>query len=804
MTCSRLCKTKRAQAKNPTRTFLQSVPLASAMSALLAGSPGAFAQSNDQGDSAAGVLENVIVTAQKRQEDLQEVPLSIQALGTAKLEELHIQSFDDYVKFLPSVSFTTLGPGFGVAYMRGVASGENNNHSGPQPTVGMYLDEQPITTIQGSLDVHLYDMARVEALAGPQGTLYGASSMAGTIRLITNKPNPEALDGGYNLEANSVSHGGTGYVVEGFVNIPITESGAIRLVGWYQKDAGYIDNVVGERTYPTSGGCITNGPTSADCSIASPARAEKDYNDVETYGGRAALKIDLNDSWSITPALMAQEQKSNGGFAYDRAVGDLQVKRYYPEGTSDRWMQAALTLEGKIGNLDLVYAGAYLKRDDVVDQDYSDYSYFYDLAGGYGAYWTDGAGDPLADPSQYIHGTDTYRRYSHELRLSSAQDKRVRFVAGVFYQKQKHGIYQDYHINGLGADIDVTGNDTIWLTDQQRTDEDYAFFGELSFDITQALTLTGGLRTFKAKNSLVGFFGFSEGYSSNYGEALCFSSAPYRRAPCTNLDAKVDESGTVPKVNLTWRIDDQRMVYATYSEGFRPGGINRNGTVPPYKSDYLKNYEVGWKTTWVDNRLRFNGAVFQEDWDDIQFSFLPPSGAGLTVIRNAGGARIRGIEADVAFAASQSLTLGGGVSLLDAELTEDYVPDPESPPAASKGDRLPVTPKFKANVTARYGFTVGDYDAYLQGATVYQSSSFSDLLASDRAILGEQSAYAITDLSAGFTKGEYSVELYMNNAFDKRAEVYTFAQCATDVCGVNPYTVTNRPRTIGIKFGQEF
>jgi len=218
---------------------------------LLAGLPAAFAQTT-------GGLEEIIVTAQKREENLQTVPLSIQALGTERLEELRISSFTDYVKFLPSVSFTTIGPGFGLAYFRGVASGENNNHSGPSPSVGMYLDEQPITTIQGSLDVHLYDIARVEALAGPQGTLYGASSQAGTIRIITNKPDPSGFEAGYGLEGNTVSHGGTGYIAEGFVNQPISEKAAIRLVGWVRHDAGYIDNVKATRTFPTSGGCIVN------------------------------------------------------------------------------------------------------------------------------------------------------------------------------------------------------------------------------------------------------------------------------------------------------------------------------------------------------------------------------------------------------------------------------------------------------------------------------------------------------------------------------------------------------------------
>ena len=169
--------------------------------------------------------ENVIVTAQKRAENLQDVPVSIQAIGTAALEQLHVIDFDDYVQHLPSVSYQTFGPGFAQVYMRGVASGGDGNHSGSLPSVGMYLDEQPITTIQGALDVHLYDIARVEALAGPQGTLYGASSQAGTMRIITNKPDASAFSAGYDLEGNTVTDGGTGYLAQGFVNMPLGVEG---------------------------------------------------------------------------------------------------------------------------------------------------------------------------------------------------------------------------------------------------------------------------------------------------------------------------------------------------------------------------------------------------------------------------------------------------------------------------------------------------------------------------------------------------------------------------------------------------
>lgn len=779
------------------RTTVARAPLASAV--LMALAPHAQAQGTV-------TLGEIVVTAQKRgAESLQDVALSIQAVDSERLEELRIQNFGDYLKYLPSVSYQSYGPGFGVAYFRGVASGENSNHSGPQPTVGMYLDEQPITTIQGAVDLHLYDIERVEALAGPQGTLYGASSEAGTIRIITNKPDPSGFKAGYSAELNTVHNGSEGYVVEGFANIPISDNAAIRLVGWYRDEPGYIDNVAATRTFPSSGGCISNvAPPPQGCTTAFN-RAQEEYNYAETYGARVALGIDLNDNWSVMPSLMGQKQTTNGNFAYDPKVGDLKIIRFYPENTEDEWYQAALTVQGKIGNFDVVYAGAYLKRDDVVNSDYSDYAFFYDQCCGYGVYWYDNDGELLADPSQYISGSDGYKRHSHELRISSPQDRRARFVAGLFYQDQSHDIFQNYKINGLVDSFDVTNwPDTIWLTNQKRTDTDTALFGEVTFDLTSQLSLTGGLRYYDTESTLKGFFGFASAYSDNYGEDLCFSPEQFRNSPCVNLDDKITDSGTIAKFNVTYRVTEDALLYLTYSEGFRPGGINRNGTVPPYDPDTLTNYEFGWKTSWAGNRVRWNGALFYEDWDDIQFSFLPPSGSGLTVIRNAGSARIEGVEMDLAWAASSNVTIAGGFSWVDAQLTEDYVPDPGEPPTAFDGDQLPVTPKFKGNLTARFQFPVGQFDGYFQAAGVYNGSSWSDLQRGDRDKLGKQDAYTILDLSGGISWDNYSLDLFISNATDERAELFKFAQCATDVCGVNPYTVTNPPRTIGLRFSQKF
>ena len=788
------------------------------MRALAASVPALLAGMSAYAQTTSGGLEEIVVTAQKRSEDMQSVPISIQAFSTQRLQELNVQRFDDYVRFLPSVSYQTAGPGFAQVYMRGVASGGDGNHSGSLPSVGIYLDEQPITTIQGALDVHLYDIQRVEALAGPQGTLYGASSQAGTLRIITNKPDASAFDASYGLEVNSVDGGGMGYLAEGMVNLPINDRSAVRLVGWHRHDAGYIDNVYRERTFPTSQITANNA-----------GFVDDNYNDADTTGARAALRLDLTDNWTITPQLMAQKQEANGSWAYDTTVGKMKLAHGYPETSDDRWTQAALTVEGKVANLDLIYAGSYLKRDVDTESDYSDYSYWYDTLYGYGSYWYDDNGD-LIDPSQYIQGKDRYNRYTHELRVTSDPSNRYRFVAGLFVQRQEHDIQQRYKIDGLGSQISVTGwDDTLWLTKQLRVDKDFAAFGEFSFDFTEQLTGTVGLRYFDSDNSLKGFFGFSSGYSSRTGEAACpggdAAAAPdFNGAPCKVFDKATKEDGVTPRVNLTYKFNDDALVYATYSEGFRPGGINRRGTLPPYESDWLTNYELGWKTTWFDNRLRVNGAVFSQTWDDFQFALL--GAQGLTEINNAGSAQVNGIEMDVTWAATDQLGISAGFAYLDTELTENYcgfvnangkpetrancpsVDDEGNPttsdPQARRGTKLPVTPDLKANATVRYKFSVATFDSYVQGVVVYADERRVDLREAENAIIGNMPAYTVADFAAGFGKDGWNVELFVSNAFDELAQVSRFAQCAETVCGSEVYVVPQRPRTFGIKFSQEF
>ena len=795
------------------RSVMKAVPLGAAIFAAM---PVAYAQEAEPEAAEDEVgLQEVVVSAQKRDENLQDVPIAVTALSTEVLEQRHIGGFDDYAKFLPSLSYTSFGPGFARTIMRGVSSGDNGNHSGPLPTVGTYLDEQSVTTIQGALDVHLYDIARVEALAGPQGTLYGASSQAGTIRIITNKPELARFEAGYDLEGSMLSGEG-GYTAEGFANFPLGDRAAIRLVGWSVHSPGYIDNIPGSITYPAAGITINN----ADI-------AKKNFNDVDTFGGRAALKIDLNDNWTVTPTVMAQKTKANGVFNFDPALGDLKVVKFRPDKSEDRFVQAALTVEGKVGNFDVTYAGAFLKRGDETDSDYTDYSYFYDVTYGYVWYGDD---DSIIDSTQYIQGKDRYQRWSHEVRFATPSDWRVRFVGGVFIQRQQHGIQQRYKIDNLRGSDEVQGwDDTIWLTEQFRVDRDRALFGEVSFDITPTLTATAGGRAFKADNSLRGFFGYSDSYSSSgrSGEALCSLMlgnavgdesgwVPFTAvgtAPCTNLDKRVKEDGFSPKVNLTWHVTDDKLLYATWAEGFRPGGVNRRGTFPPYDSDYLKSFEIGWKTTWWNNRLRLNGAVFTQKWNDFQFSFTGAN--GLTNVINAGSARIDGIETEIEWAATDSLTLTGGAALLDPKLAADFCEqlDEDGNPLsradcdpgsfAADGTTLPTTPKFKANMTGRYTFNVADFDAHFQASFVYQGKSRSALLPYDTGVIGDQPAYGLVDLATGVERDNYSIELFVANAFDKRAEQFRFVQCDEIICK-RPFVGTAQPRTIGIKFSQKF
>ena len=808
------------------RKFSGKVYKQAAVATLMASSAMAIAMPAMAQDAAdAADSDEIVVTAQKREQNLQDVPVAITAIGNEKLDQLQVNEFQDVVKFLPSVTIQQGGPGFAQVYFRGVSSGENANHSASLPTVGTYLDEMPITTIQGALDIHAYDLARVEALAGPQGTLYGASSMAGTLKLVTNAPDTSGFYGNAGVEINNVAHGDFGSVFEGFVNAPLSEKAAMRLVGWYRDDGGYIDNLPGSRRYATSG--IRQNNT---------ALVEKNYNDAETYGARLALGIDLDDNWTIKPTVMGQVQNTEGSYARERSgqsTGEYTTVQYNPEGSRDKWINAALTIEGKLGNWDMTLTGGHLRRKTETESDYSDYGYFYDALNGYGAYWYDNAGNPVS-ANQYIQGIDRYRKSFGEFRIASPQDASLRFIGGLFWQRQSHNIEQNYIVDNIADSITVPGTaSNIWLTKQQRTDRDYAAFGELSFDVTEKLTLTGGARLYKYDNSLFGFFGFARGYSGNTGVARCITTtgADFRAnptgtfaqpildgAPCTNVNKNTSDSDAIFKMNATYKLSEDALVYATWSRGFRPGGINRRGTLPPYGPDELDNYELGWKTNF--GAFRFNGALYQLDWNNIQLSFLGAN--GLTEIRNAGIARIRGAEFDVGYRAG-GLSLNAGFSYNDAEIRRDFCrvanatfdcTTAGNALLAPAGSRLPVTPKFKGNLIARYEFPVAEWNGHVQLAANHTGSRSTDLRTAQKALKGGLDAYTTLDLSFGVKNDSWSIEAFATNLLDEFGVVNTGVSCVETVCGTGPtpatptggafYDTVIKPRVIGLKFSRDF
>jgi outer membrane receptor protein involved in Fe transport len=661
------------------------------------------------------------------------------------------------------------------------------------------------------------------------------------------------------------------------INAPLSSFAALRIVGFYQHDAGYIDNVPATRTFLTTGITVNNN-----------AFVKDNYNDVDTWGGRAALKVNLDDNWTVTPTLLYQEQRAHGSFGSDPKVGDLEVEHFFPEYRNDRFVQAALTIEGRIGNWDLTYAGAYLDRKDASSSDYTDYAEAYDQlyssVGGIGGYFyfTNAAGNAI-DPRQNVLGTDHFKKMSQELRIASPQDAPFRIVAGAFYQRQTNEIHQDYKVANLDPLLSVNGSPgTLWLTQQFRVDKDYAAFGEASYDILPTLTLTAGGRIYKYDNSLIGFFGFGRtpgnGFSdgppnaagsNRSGVAQCFTTAGDRLferdigpngtysssrtllpaaaagSPCTNL-ARYENGKLVPvstegdgflhRLNLTWKPSEDVLLYGTWSRGYRPGGINRRGTIPPYQADFLTNYEFGWKTTLADGALRLNGAIYQQEWKKFQFSFLGQN--SFTEIHNGPDARIRGIEMDANFRSGGfNFTAAGSYTDAKTKQTLCGYDDPTfacTAPgpggeinyvSAPAGTRLPITPRFKVNATARYSVPAGSGKAYVQGVIAHQSSAASDIrskvfilalndpadpaVAADptsyynaAANLGRIPGYTTADISVGGDWGNFSVEAFIQNLWDERGQVSRFQECGS--CGQRPYFVPIAPRTIGIRTGMKF
>ncbi|MBT8078720.1 MAG: TonB-dependent receptor [Gammaproteobacteria bacterium] len=767
------------------------------------------------GPVAAAEIEEIVVTATKREEVSQDIPITIQTLGEQSLQDLGIGNFKDYIRHLPGVTSGGRGPGRNEVFIRGLSVGKLGLKAAgilTEPNVAFYLDEAPISIMGRNFDPYMTDMSRVEVLPGPQGTLFGASSQAGTVRLITNKPQFNDFDFGFDASISDTTGGDMSNSMEGYFNIPlIDDKFAARIAMYTVKEGGYIDNVAGTKA-------ITDA-NPALISVANAAVAYNDdlagnnYNDATYQGFRLGFKYAFNDQWDLLVQQFHQEIETEGVWDYDPSLGEMKSQTFSPDEGIDEVDMTSWTVTGQVANLDLVYTGAYLDRAVNAVQDYSGYAdagpfipyYICDYAGYSTQMFTD-CGRPNLFVSQFF-GVE---RTIHEFRVSTDPERRLRAIVGVFTDdldliERGDWNYPDSVLQGFPPNAPITGSTASnpnprapgvrFFNDFTRGKEELSFFGEIAFDITDTLTATIGARNYDLEIALNG--------SSNFAARGAVDGDGGRNVDEVLADSSpADFNDTIFKFNLQWQVNDDTNLYATWSEGYRPGGFNRNGGssapgnevtgpfVPDfYDTDELENIELGWKTRLLGGSLQFNGAIYSVDWTDLQLATLDFDVSNLTFIQNVAEAEVRGIEIDTIWAATDNLTLFANVSFNDTELTD--VPG-SIVSLAPEGSPLALAPELQYVMRGRYDWELsGGGGMFTQLVYSYTDDVISSLNAG---ALFMQDDYATFDVNLGYRRDNWSATLFVDNLTDELADL--FISNEDDIIKTTP----NRPRTIGVRF----
>lgn len=802
----------------------KSLPLA--ISAVLAAPAGAV-MAQEQEAAGERILEEVLVTATKRTENLMDIPQSIQAISEMQIKQAGLYSLDDYARFIPSMSYVSLNPGQAKIIFRGIADDAFTFIA--EPSAALYLDEQSLT-LNALPDVRIVDIERIEALSGPQGTLYGASAQAGTLRIITNKPDPTAFDANVDAMLKTGSDSDISYDLSGMVNIPFSDKFAIRLVGFTAEEGGFIDNV--------------NGNTPRFGLFNNAGMEEKNFNNVEYSGGRVAARWFIDDDWTMDVGVIYQKTKANGKPERDPTLAqDLSVVRFLPNrifNDSD-WTQYALTFEGDLGFADFISASSYFTRDWTYSQDtsvgYTSYfgtfcytGYYYNWAQ-YTRYCFQpaGVGNYYNDPIGYRQNIQKNTKFSQEFRLL-AQGELLDWVAGLFYEKSDEQwdfdvVAQGYNesqsmANYLAGNLVWRGNpipsrlpdDTWWFSADRTHWEQWAVFGEVTWHINDQWNAIFGGRWFDRT----------------------MDKAYYVELPKYNLTDEgishpsSDESDFVPKFSLSYQLNDI-LLYGLYSEGFRPGGTNRGRGLPffpqQYESDILENIEFGAKMTLADGRVRLNLTYFDMSWNDYQLEVtdpsnitcglptaLPPPNCGQPwqkVVANVGNASSQGFEVNLDAVATENLTLGVNATWLDAVLDQDV----EVSITIPAGSRLPLSPELKGSVYAQYDWNVDWFSGSVKDAYVRLQWSYVDDMLNVAEPLElfddgpspqiKMPSYNIGDLKFGVNGDAWSVQLFVNNLTDERAILYDNSYDADYFFGHGRQTI-NRPREYGVRYIHRF
>ncbi len=690
---------------------------------------------------------------------------------------------DDFVDIVGSVPGLTLrdnGPGSTRPIIRGIASpGE--------PQVGVYFDEAlvvgaPGTTNDAGLrspELKPFDLQRVEVLKGPQGTLYGGGSMGGTLRFITNKPNAEKFEGKISIEGSTVRYGDTGFQVNGMINIPIIEDQlAVRIVGFKRDDPGFVDNI---------------------------AYGKDDINDVDTEGGRVSIRWTPNDRFTATGAIYYQDQNVGGGFYFNPSIDDNNPKTAAEsrEPYNDEQVLYNLTLEYGFDWADALYSYSWFDRNAV-----------FRFHNGF-------TGFPF--PPVLSTQPEPLQALSHEFRLSSSGQNVIDWTVGAFYSERN--AFVDSRVQYPGADGRIA-DDTVFLF-RRTVNSDLiqrAVYGEATWHVNERFALTAGIRYFDVDS------GSDVINRINVPGLGLPSGTPGRRLPLRVNVTRGSDDGTIFKAHAAFDVTDEVLAYASFSQGFRPGGANQNtssialtdpgnvGVPEEFRSDKLDSYEIGIRSQWFDNRFTLNGAIYHIDWSDIVLSGRSATGL-FGFLNNADSAEATGFELESALNLAEDLRLTAALSYVDAKLDADA---PVNRAGANhsrsglKGDLIPNVPDWTLNASMEYGRPLPwmDLRGYFYLNVNYIGEHFADFneflldintlepTTRPNVYFNRQGDYAIVDLRVGVEADNWQASLFVDNVFDERAITHIFED---GTFRLDPgQNFLEKPRTLGVTLSRDF